>query len=68
VEDISKRMGRVETDVSELKAQVSAVLALIPHLATKADLSALEAVMIKWIVATMLAAVGLAFTIAKFVH
>jgi hypothetical protein len=68
VEDILKRLGHVETDVSELKSKVSAILAMVPHLATKADLSALEASIIKWMVATVLTAVGLAFTLAKFVH
>lgn len=37
MEDILKRLGNVETDVSELKTQVGAILATIPHLATKAD-------------------------------
>jgi hypothetical protein len=37
VEDILKRLGNVETDVSELKSKASAILATIPHLATKAD-------------------------------
>ena len=75
VEDILKRLGNVETLVSELKAQVSAILAIIPHLATKtdvadlkADMAAMETAIIKWIIATVLASAGLAFTIAKFVH
>jgi hypothetical protein len=75
VEDILKRLGNVETHVSELRAQVSAILAIIPHLATKtdvadvrADVAALETAIIKWIVATVLASAALAFTIAKFVH
>jgi hypothetical protein len=68
VEDIVKRLGSVETHVSELRSQVSAILAIIPHLATKADVAAVETVIIKWIVATMLASSALAFTIAKFVH
>jgi phage host-nuclease inhibitor protein Gam len=37
VDDILKRLGNVETDVSELKSKVSAILATVPHLATKAD-------------------------------
>ena len=37
VEDILKRLGNVESDVSELKSQVSGVLAIVPHLATKVD-------------------------------
>ena len=39
VEDILRRLGNVETHVSELKSQVSAILAIIPHLATKADIA-----------------------------
>ena len=68
VEDILKRLGNVETHVAELRSQVSAILAVIPHLATKADVAAVETVIIKWIVATVLASAALAFTIAKFVH
>ena len=75
VEDILRRLGNVETHVSELKSQVSAILAIIPHLATKADIAdvkadmaAVETAIIKWIVATVLASAALAFTIAKFVH
>jgi hypothetical protein len=82
VEDILKRLGNVETHVSELRSQVSAILAIIPHLATKADVAdvrvavgqvkadvaAVETAIIKWIVATVLTSAVLAFTIAKFVH
>ena len=82
VEDILKRLGNVETHVAELRSQVSAILAIIPHLATKADVAdvragvgqvkadvaAVETAIIKWIVATVLASAALAFTIAKFVH
>ena len=39
VEDILKRLGAVETNVSELKSQVSGILAILPHLATKADVA-----------------------------
>lgn len=82
MEDILKRLGSVESGVSELRSQVSPILAVIPHLATKADvtdvraavgeckteLASRETSIIKWIVATVLASAGLAFTIAKFVH
>ena len=68
VEDILKRLGNVES-------QVSGILAIIPHLATKADIAdvkadvaAVETAIIKWIIATVLASAALAFTIAKFVH
>ena len=53
---------------SESKSQVSAILAIIPHLATKADVVAVETTIIKWIVATVLTSAALTFTIAKFVH
>ena len=115
MEEIQKRLGKVENDVSELKSQMSAIQATIPHLATKADvmdvrtavaelrgemlegfgtlraemlagfgalraemvaglgslraeMSARDAAMIKWFIATALTSVGMAFTIAKFVH
>jgi putative exporter of polyketide antibiotics len=65
-----------------LKSQVSSILAIIPHLATKADiarvevsvarveakLAGVETAIIKWIIATALTAAALAFAIAKFVH
>lgn len=80
MDDILKRLGNVEISVSELKSQVSSILGIIPHLATKADVAiipqlatkadvaSLEAAIIKWIVATTLASASLAFAIAKFVH
>jgi hypothetical protein len=133
VEDILKRLGHVETDVSELKSQMSGILAIVPHLATKVDvtdvrtavaelrgemnelrgemksglsevraemaaglgsvraemaagfgsmraemaagfgsmraeMAAHETAFLKWIIATVLTSVGLAFTVAKFVH
>jgi uncharacterized membrane protein len=36
-------MGNVETHVSELRTQVSAISAFIPHLATKADVADVRA-------------------------
>jgi hypothetical protein len=79
VEDILKRLSNVETNASELKSQVSGIVAIVPHLATKADLMAsvadlgasvatVETAIIKWIIATTLATGGLVFTLAKFVH
>jgi hypothetical protein len=68
VEDILKRLENVDTHVSETKIQVGAILAVLPHLASKADLAAVEASIIKWIISTVLASAALAFTIAKFVH
>jgi hypothetical protein len=75
VDDILKRLGNVEGHVSELRAQVSGLVAVVPHLATKADIAdvkaeiaSMETTVVKWIVATQLVSATLAFTIAKFVH
>ena len=57
-----------KSDLAELNSQVRAIDAVIPHLATKSDLGALETRLIKWMVATWITSVGLAFSIAKFVH
>ncbi len=104
MDDILKRLGVVESSVAEIRVQVSAIVAVMPHLATKADIgevrceisslradmqaeigalrtdtkaeagclraeiNALETRIIKWIIATVIATAGLAFSIAKFVH
>ena len=82
MDDILKRLGSVETNVAEIRVDVAAIKAVLPHLATKADLSdvrgevnsvrgeihALEARLIKWIIGTVTATAGLAFAIAKFVN
>lgn len=47
MEDIQKRLGAVESAVSEIKAQVagiaSTIASVMPHLATKADVNELKA-------------------------
>jgi len=82
MDDVTRRLGAVETDISGMKADISAmkvdisgIKAVIPHLATKADVSDAKALIsdaktsiIQWLVATTIAAAGLAFAIAKFVH
>jgi len=80
MDDVLRRLGSLEKDVSVIKTDVGAIIALIPHLATKADVAQLpymatradvsDAItsIIKWIVGTTIAVAALAFTIAKFVH
>lgn len=51
-----------------LPADISAIKAAMPHLATKADVSDMKSSVIQWIVATTITVAGLAFAIAKFVH
>jgi hypothetical protein len=58
VEDILKRLGIVETDVSEVRTQVGAILAVIPHLATKAAVAAIPHLATRADVADVRAAIG----------
>jgi hypothetical protein len=41
VEDVLKRLGAVEVSVNDTRELVSALAAVVPHLATKADVNAL---------------------------
>ncbi len=75
MDDVLKRLTAIESSVSEIRTQVGAIAAVIPHLATKSDLgalkgemSALETRLVKWRIGTVIAGGGLAFSIAKFVH
>ncbi|HEY1892719.1 MAG TPA: hypothetical protein VGG63_20160 [Steroidobacteraceae bacterium] len=68
MDDVLRRLGSVETDISAIKEDLAGIKAVIPHLATRADVSDVKASIIQWIVATTIAASGLAFAIAKFVH
>lgn len=43
VDDILKRLGNVESHVSELRSQLSGLLTVVPHLATKADVADFKA-------------------------
>ena len=61
MDDILKRLGEVENDLSGIKAQT-------PHLATQADVSDLKASIIQWAVGTTIATAGLVFAIANFIH
>jgi hypothetical protein len=38
-DDVLKRLGVVESSVSEIRTQVGGITSILPHLATKADLS-----------------------------
>ena len=74
MDDVLRRLGVVESLLSETRVDVSAIKATLPHLATKAeinvvraDISEMETRIIRWIVGTTLAAASLAFAIAKFV-
>lgn len=82
MEDVLRRLGSLEQDVSVIKIEVAGITTLLPHLATKADVALVKAdvallkadisdaktSIIQWMVGTMIAVAALAFTIAKFVH
>ena len=83
VDEILKRLGAVETDISKLKVDVGIITSnyatktdiaevktLIADLRTelKSGIDALETKMIKWFVATSLTVGSLAFTAAKYLH
>jgi hypothetical protein len=68
VDDILKRLGIVESSVAEIRGDVREIKAVLPHLATKADLNALETRQIKWLIGTVITCTALAFSIAKFVN
>lgn len=67
MDDVLKRLSSVENSVSDIRAQVSGLIATAAHLATKTDVSQVESSLIKWLVGTLLAVAVLMFTIARFV-
>jgi hypothetical protein len=68
MDDVTRRLGAVETDISAIKVDLAGIRAVIPHLATKADVSDVKTSIIQWIVATTITVAALAFSAAKFVH
>jgi hypothetical protein len=68
MDEIFKRLGAVENQVSDIRAQVGGLGAQIPQLATKADVAGLETSLIKWLIGTVSGVAALAFSIAKFIH
>ena len=65
--DVLKRLSSFENSVSDIRAQVSGLIATAAHLATKTDVSQVESSLIKWLMGTLLAVAVLTFTIARFV-
>ena len=75
MDDILRRLGALEadvsgikTDVSGMKANLAGINAQLPCLAAKSDVSDAKASLIQWIVGTAIAVAGVAFVAAKFVH
>lgn len=79
MDDVFRRLGMVEADVSGIKADVSglkidmaAIKAQIPYLAAKSDVGDAKNSIIQWMIGTTIAAASLAaslaFVIAKLIH
>lgn len=67
------RISQLESTVSDIRAQVSTLLGTIPHLATKADVTAptsyaTRSSIIRWTVGWALAAAACMICVAKFIH
>jgi hypothetical protein len=74
--------GRMNDPIADLTAEVAAIKATLPHLATKQDfgelkasiervdgnIARMEASMVRWAVGLTIACGGLAFTAAKLIH
>ena len=81
MEDVAGRLGAVETSVVEIRVLAASIAAVLPQLATKADVKELrveigelrsefyvrEALQLKWLIGTLITSVALACTIAKLV-
>jgi hypothetical protein len=74
MDDVLKRLTALESSYSVIRGDLSVVAAVIPHLATRADLcemtarfSALETAMIKWSIATLLSSGALAIGVVRLV-
>lgn len=70
MDEVYKRLGAVETSVSDIKSAVSGLTHTIPHLATKADvekietsISRTESSLIKWLIGTVLTVAAIATSI-----
>lgn len=81
VDDTQKRFSALETIVAEIKASMATKIeveqvrgglgrieAILPYLATKAEIEKLHASVIKWVVGAVLAGIVAAYSVARFIH
>jgi hypothetical protein len=59
-------MDGLAAQVTGIAADVSGLKAVSPHLATKADFLHMENSILRWLIGTVIAAMGLVFVIAKY--
>jgi hypothetical protein len=74
MDDLLTRVGRLEATLGTVRADVAALKATVPQLATKGDLGEFKALIastqssiIQWLVGTALACAGLAFAAGKLI-
>ena len=68
MDDVLRRLGVVESQAARTREDVRALRAAFAQLATKVDINAFEARLMRASVGTMIAVATVLFVIAKFVH
>ena len=74
MDDLVRRVGRLEEVTTDTRVSVSAIQAQIPHIATKDDvsqvstkISSTETSIIKWLVGVSIALASVAFAAARLI-
>ncbi|SDG19859.1 MULTISPECIES: hypothetical protein [unclassified Duganella] len=66
--DLERRVEKLEAFAEDAKERLVRIETHLDGMATKADLAALEATILKWFIATAVALTGLAFAAGRYVH
>jgi hypothetical protein len=66
--DLERRVEKLEAFAEDAKERLVRIETRLDGMATKADLAALEATILKWFIATAVALTGLAFAAGRYVH
>ena len=74
MDDILTRVGNLEATLTDVRSDVASLKATVQHLATKAEvgelkalISSVEASVIRWVVGTAIGTAAVAFAAAKLV-
>jgi hypothetical protein len=66
MDDLLKRVGNVETAISDIRLQVGGIQERLQHLATKNDVRKSESAIVRWLFTTQIAGAGLILAIMRF--
>lgn len=66
--DTERRVEKLELFAEDAKERLVRIETRLDGMATKADLAALEATILKWFIATAVTLTGLAFAAGRYVH